>query len=235
MDDEVNRKESMGVLSWLNRSAAYRLSWPTQITLARILLIAPFVVFMLNMHDPEFTDVQQNYWRLAAVGVFFLMAISDAVDGYWARHRQQITKLGTFLDPMADKLLITCASLLLVSKRGHVDGFPLPMTVVVLIIGKDVLITLGFLVMYLITSHVHIVPVMAGKLSTALQLTMVTAVLVGPDLVAVIPGYREFVHALWWSAAAVAVVAALVYIRNGSRYIEDYERTHGPQSGASGT
>ena len=108
------------------------------------------------------------------------------------------------------------------------------MTVVVLIIGKDVLITIGFLVMYLITSRVHIVPVLAGKLSTALQLTMVIAVLVGPDLVGVIPGYRGFVHVLWWSAAAAAVVAALVYIRNGSRYIEDYERTQGQRPGTPG-
>jgi phosphatidylglycerophosphate synthase len=162
------------------------------------------------------------------------MAVSDALDGYWARHRKQITKLGSFLDPLADKLLITCASLLLVSDRGHVEGFGLPMTVVVLIIGKDVLITIGFLVMYLITSHVHIVPVFAGKLATALQLTMVTAVLIGPDLVEVIPGYRGFVHVLWWSAAAAAVVAALVYIRNGSRYIEDYERTQGQRPGTPG-
>jgi membrane-bound metal-dependent hydrolase YbcI (DUF457 family) len=79
------------------------------------------------------------------------------------------------------------------------------------------------------------VPVFAGKLSTALQLSMVVAVLIAPDVVPVIPGYREFVHVLWWAAAAAAVVAALVYTRNGSRYIEGYERTHGPHSGASGT
>jgi phosphatidylglycerophosphate synthase len=106
--------------------------------------------------------------------------------------------------------------------------------VVVLIIGKDVLITIGFLVMYLITSHAHIVPVFAGKLATALQLTMVIAVLIAPDLAGVIPGYRGFVHVLWWSAAAAAVVAALVYIRNGSRYIEEYERTHGHRPGPPG-
>jgi CDP-diacylglycerol--glycerol-3-phosphate 3-phosphatidyltransferase/cardiolipin synthase len=231
MDENTDRKEWVGVLGWLHRNSEFRLSWPTRITLARILLIAPFVVCMLNMHDPEFTALEQNYWRLAAVGIFFVMAISDAIDGYWARHRKQITKLGSFLDPMADKLLITCASLLLVSDRGHVEGFPLPMTVVVLIIGKDVLITLGFLVMYLITARVHIVPVFAGKLSTALQLSMVTAVLVGPDLVPWIPGYRGFVHVLWWSSAAAAVIATFVYIRNGSRYIEDYERTQGQRPG----
>ncbi len=221
------------MLSWLNRSTAYRLSWPTRITLGRILLIAPFIVCMLSMDDPQFTVSEQRLLRHVAIGLFFLMAISDAVDGYWARHRRQITRLGAFLDPLADKLLITSASLLLGSQKGHVEGFLLPMTVVVLIIGKDVLITIGFLVMYLITSHAHIVPVFAGKLSTALQLSMVVAVLIAPDVVQVIPGYRVFVQVLWWAAAAAAVAAALVYTRNGSRYIEDYERTHGPHSGAS--
>lgn len=235
MDENAQRKESVGVPSWLNRSREFRLSWPTRITLVRIFLIVPFVVCMLDTHDPQFSPARQDLLRHVAIGLFFLMAISDAVDGYWARHRRQVTKLGSFLDPLADKLLMTCASLLLGSQRGHVEGFLLPMTVVVLIIGKDVLITIGFLVMYLITSHVHIVPVMAGKLSTALQLSMVIAVLIGPDLVGVIPGYRWFVQVLWWSAAAAAVVAALVYIRNGSRYIEDYERTQSQRPGTPGT
>jgi cardiolipin synthase len=219
--DHADGKEWVGVLRWLRRSNGFRLSWPTRITLVRILLIIPFVDCMLSMHDPQLTESKQNLLRYTAIGLFFVMSISDAVDGYWARHRKQITKLGAFLDPLADKLLITSASLLLVSQRGHVEGFLLPMTVVVLIIGKDVLITIGFLVMYLITSRLHIVPVFTGKLATALQLS----------LVGVIPGYRAFVHMLWWSAAAAAVVAALVYIRNGSRYIEEYERTQGQRPG----
>jgi cardiolipin synthase (CMP-forming) len=227
VDQNTDEKELTGVLRWLNRGDAFRLSWPTRITLARIFLIAPFIVCMLNLHDPDYSAWQQNGWRLAAIGIFFVMALSDGVDGYLARRRKQVTKLGAFLDPLADKLLITCASLLLVSQRAHIEGFLLPMTVVVLIIGKDVLVTLGFLVMYLITSHVHIVPVFSGKLSTALQLSMVIAVLVAPDLAPVIPGYRGLVHVLWWSAAAAAVLAAVVYIRNGSRYIEDYERAQG--------
>lgn len=227
VDENADRKERTGAMSWIRGRGRLRLSWPTRITLVRIFLIIPFVDCMLSMHDPSLTEAGQEFLRHVAIVLFFLMAISDAVDGYWARHRHQVTKLGTFLDPLADKLLITCASLLLVSEKGHVHGFLLPMTVVVLIIGKDVLITIGFLVMYLITSHVHIVPVFAGKAATALQLTMVTAVLVGPDLVGVIPGYHIFVEVLWWAAAAMAVVAAVVYIRNGSRYIEEYERTHG--------
>ncbi len=235
MDADGNAKESVGVLGWLNRRAAYRLSWPTRITLVRIFLIIPFVVCMLDTHDPQFGPAGQDFLRHVAIVLFFLMAISDAVDGYWARHRKQITRLGSFLDPLADKLLMTSASLLLGSQRGHVEGFLLPLTVVVLIIGKDVLITIGFLVTYLITSRVHIVPVWVGKLSTGLQLSMVVAVLIAPEAVQVIPGYRIFVQVLWWAAAAAAVAAALVYTRNGSRYIEHYERTQGPYSGTSGT
>jgi hypothetical protein len=74
------------------------------------------------------------------------MAVSDGVDGYLARTRKQITRLGSFLDPLADKLLITCACLLLASARAHVKEFMLPTTVVVFILGKDLLILTGFYV-----------------------------------------------------------------------------------------
>lgn len=225
MDYELEKKDLRRLFRRFRRQEGLRLSWPTRITLLRILLIAPFIGCMLNTHDPRFSESTQELLRYIAVGLFFLMAISDMLDGYWARHRKQITKLGTFLDPLADKLLITSASLLLVSERGHVEGWQLPVMVVVLIIGKDILITLGFLVVYLITSQIHIVPVWTGKLATALQSMMVTAVLIAPELAAVVPGYRWFVRVLWWSAAGVAVLAALIYIRDGSRYIEHYERT----------
>ena len=218
--------------SLYRRGSSFKLSWPTRITLVRILLIVPFIGCMLNTHDPDLSRTSQNLLRYAGVVIFVSMAISDALDGYLARHHHQITRLGAFLDPLADKLLITSASLLLVSQGGHVDGFRLPITVVVLIIGKDILITIGFLILYLITSQTHIAPVFAGKLATALQLIMVACVLVAPELALVIPGYRWFVRVLWWSAAGMAVLAAMIYIRNGSRYIEQYERAQaaGPRN-----
>ncbi len=230
MECDLQNRGQRHLLGRFRRADTSRLSWPTRITIMRILLIAPFVGCMLNTHDPQFSEETRILLRRVAVVLFFLMAVSDALDGYWARRRGQITKLGTFLDPLADKLLITSASLLLVSERGHVDGWPLPTMVVVLIIGKDLLITLGFLVVYLITSQVRIVPVYAGKLATALQLSMVIAVLVAPELDRVIPGYRGFVRVLSWAAGAAAVLAALIYIRNGARYIEQYERTQAASS-----
>jgi cardiolipin synthase len=153
------------------------------------------------------------------------MAISDGIDGYLARRIKQITKLGAFLDPIADKLLMTCACLLLASQRGHVEEFLLPPTVVVLIIGKDLFLFIGFTIVYLITSRIHIAPVFIGKLATTLQLSMVAGILIAPEVSGVLPGWIWFLRVLWWSAASTAILTTLIYIRNGSRYIERYEQS----------
>ncbi len=214
--------------SWfrfVHRAPGLRLSWPTRITLLRILLIVPFVSCMLNINDTSLSETTRTLLRYGAVAIYVVMAVSDGLDGYLARRLKQTTKLGAFLDPLADKLLITSACLLLVSQRGHVDRFLLPPTVVVLIIGKDLFLVIGFLVVYLITSQIHIAPVFLGKLATALQLVMVALVLLAPEIATVVPHYQIFLSILWWSAAGTAILATLVYIRNGSRYIEAFERT----------
>jgi len=198
-----------------------KLSQPNQITIVRILLIVPFIICMLKINQPD----TGRLMRYSALAVFMVMCVSDVLDGYLARIKKQATRLGSFLDPMADKLLITCACVLLASSKTAVDGFILPPTVVVLIIGKDVLLLLGFIIVYLITSRVRIVPVFAGKLATFLQLSMVTAVLIAPELCAFTGLWFYFMKLLWWSAAAAAVLAGFVYIRSGIRYIEEFEET----------
>jgi CDP-diacylglycerol--glycerol-3-phosphate 3-phosphatidyltransferase len=229
-DGNMGESGSFKRLRWLRRPGKIRLSWATRITLGRIFLIVPFVVFMLNINDPELSPVAQNAFRYAAAAIYFFMAVSDAFDGYLARRRGEVTMLGAFLDPLADKLLITSACLLLVSERAHVQEFLLPPTVVVLIVGKDLFLVIGFAIVYFITSRVHIAPVFLGKLATALQLVMVGGVLLAPEIARVVPGWLWVLRVLWWSAAATAILTTLVYIRNGSRYIEQYEQT---QAGAT--
>jgi len=202
-----------------------KLNWATRITILRILLIVPFVSCMLHVNDPDQSLSRQAWARYTAIDLYLAMAVSDGVDGYLARSRGQITRLGTFLDPLADKLLITSACLLLASRQTQVPGFLIPATVVVLIIAKDVLLLIGFVIVYLATSQVRIQPVLVGKSATALQLIMVAAVLVSPEASRWIPGWIWVLKVLWWSAAVGAVLATLVYIRNGSRYIESYEPT----------
>jgi cardiolipin synthase len=205
-----------------------KLNWANRFTILRILLIAPFVSCMLQINDPALDGHIRHLIRYSAVAIFFLMAISDGIDGYLARKNGQSTKLGSFLDPTADKLLITSACLLLASRHAGVEGFILPSTVVVLIIGKDVLIFIGFLIVYFLTGKVRIVPAFAGKASTALQLAMVPAILIAPEVSAVLPDWVYFVQVLWWSAAAAAVLATLVYIRTGSKFIEQFEQNSNP-------
>ncbi len=201
------------------------LNWANRITIIRILLVVPFTVLMLKINEPALDKGVQDITRYMATVIFLFMAGSDGLDGYIARRKGRITKLGTFLDPTADKLLVTCACLLLASNRAGVDGFLLPPTVVVLIIGKEVILLLGFLTIYFMTFKVHIVPVLAGKASTALQLSMVSAVLLSPEISQIIPGWIWLLRFLWWTAAGCAVLATLVYIRNGIRYIERYSQT----------
>jgi CDP-diacylglycerol--glycerol-3-phosphate 3-phosphatidyltransferase len=196
------------------------LNWANRLTILRILLIVPFVSCMLKINQPELGDAM----RYIAIAVYLFMAISDGIDGYLARTKKLATRLGAFLDPVADKLLITCACLLLVSQRGRVDGFLLPTTVVVLIIGKDLFLLIGFLVVYFITSRVFIAPAMIGKFANTLQLSMVAGILIGPEVSGFLPWWIWFLRVLWWSAAGTAIIATLIYIRMGSQYIERYEQ-----------
>jgi len=201
------------------------LTWANRITILRILLIAPFISCMLNINDPGFTSHTRFLIRWSAVAIFILMALSDGLDGLLARRNGQITRLGEFLDPTADKLLITSACLLLATKHSGVDGFLLPPTVVVFIIGKDIFLFIGFLIVFFLTGKLRIVPALAGKVSTALQLIMVAAILIAPEVVSVFSGWAYFVQFLWWAAAIAAFVATLVYIRLGAKFIEQYEQT----------
>ena len=201
-----------------------KLNWANRITILRILLLVPFVSCMLKINDPALEAVGRQAMRYVSIVIFLIMAASDVLDGYLARKTGQITRLGAFLDPMADKLLITCACLLLASQRAGIDGFRLPSTVVVLIIGKDIFLLLGFLVVYFTTFQVRVIPARIGKIATTLQLSMVAGILIAPELSGFVPGWIWVLRVLWWSAAGTAILATLIYIRKGNRYIEEHEQ-----------
>jgi CDP-diacylglycerol--glycerol-3-phosphate 3-phosphatidyltransferase len=179
---------------------------------------------MLKINDTSLSESMRNVMRYAATFIFLIMAVSDAIDGFFARRKKQVTQLGGFLDPTADKLLIISACLLLASQHSHVDGFLLPPTVVVLIIGKDLFLLIGFVIIYFLTSQFLIAPALIGKIATTLQLSMVTGILIAPEVSAFLPGWIWFLRVLWWSAAVTAILTTLIYIRNGIRYIEQHEQ-----------
>ncbi len=202
-----------------------KLGWANRVTIIRILLIVPFVICMLKINDAALSQTMRDTMRYVSILIFLIMTGSDALDGYLARRSSQVTRLGSFLDPMADKLLMTCACLLLVSQRGGVEGFLLPPTVVVLIIGKDMFLLIGFVIVYFITFQVRIIPADIGKVATILQSSMVVGILIAPEVSGFVPGWIWFLRVLWWSAAGTAIMGTLIYIRKGSRYIEEHEHS----------
>ncbi|MBW8016970.1 MAG: CDP-alcohol phosphatidyltransferase family protein [Planctomycetes bacterium] len=190
-----------------------------EITILRLILIGPFIICMLNTGN----EVYGDHYRYAAFAIFLIMCISDYLDGYFARIRNEVSPLGTFLDPLADKLLMLTSCILLASEKTAVSGFRLPPTVIVLIIGKDLLLLMGFVIVYLNIYKVYIVPVHAGKSSTFVQLFMVAAILLAPEISQVLPFWIYLLRFLWWSVAGMAILATFVYIRAGICYIEEFE------------
>ena len=83
----------------------YFMTWATRITILRLILVPVFVAFVITYGS----DPHEEIWRYAALLVFSIAAISDAVDGYLARHWNQSSALGALLDPVADKLLLLAA------------------------------------------------------------------------------------------------------------------------------
>jgi len=198
--------------------AKLRLGWPNRITIARLLLIWPFALCLLYLNEPDY-----EWLRRVAVGVFALMAFSDALDGYLARRLRDESPLGRFLDPMADKLLITVAVLMLCVKGIHdiSDATPgsvmrLPGWVAVIAVGKDVVVSIGFTTVYFATGRVFIKSRFLGKSCTVVQLFLVLSMLLWPDLPVWLSGLPKV---LWYVATALAVAATFDYVRLGTAYV----------------
>ena len=100
----------------------------------------------------------------------------------------------------------------------------LPDVVVVIIIAKDLYTTLGFLIVYFVTNKIKITPDTAGKLSTLLQLSMVLAILISPDIMRIFSAFQYFVRVLWWTATASAILTVIQYTRQGSRFMAEQEQ-----------
>ncbi len=193
-----------------------KISWPNRLTLSRILLVGPFVLMLLHLQDPAW----QGYARWAALGIFALMAVSDALDGYLARRLHEESAVGRFLDPLADKLLILTSVVILAREDTSVPGMRLPDIVAIIVVSKDVIIVIGFCLIYFITSRSYIDPRRPGKWCTTLQLAMVISVLLSPNL----PGHvRLLPQVLWWAASIMAVVTVIFYIRLGQQFIGQHE------------
>lgn len=136
-----------------------RLTIPNMITIMRFVLVPAVVLAML-----------QERWDWAFAG-FLVAGISDGVDGFIARHFNQFSRLGAYLDPMADKLLLVSVFVVL--------GFSgeLPLWLVVTMVSRDALIVCAVLLSTVMAHPVEMKPLLVSKANTAIQIVLAAVVL----------------------------------------------------------
>ena len=132
-----------------------------RITILRIILIPVFIITLLESLYP---------WPVV---IFTFTVITDALDGFVARYRKQITPLGSFLDPMADKLLMFSSYLLCAYLKI------IPSWIFIVILSRDMLIVMGWAIIYFITNSTEIKPRFMGKLTAIIQMFTMWIILLG--------------------------------------------------------
>ena len=187
------------------------LSLPNLLTLSRILAV-PILVFLLWRPAP--LDYAITFVLYCVVG------LTDYFDGYLARAKGQISRLGQFLDPIADKIMIAAVLMMLISSR---KSNPVPE-----IAGLNIIAGLVILLREIIVSGLReylaglqvSVPVSAlAKWKTTAQLVALGALILGgalPDM----PWVHDFGIACLWIAAALTLISGYDYLRTGLRHMD---------------
>jgi cardiolipin synthase len=150
---------------------------PNLITAIRIILGPIFIIYLINDH------------YLSALFVFAVCGVSDGVDGLVARIFNQKSTLGAYLDPIADKLILVSAFVVL-SFKGLI-----PSWLTVTVISRDVMISLGVVVLFMNRKEVSINPSIISKLNTCFQFVTVIGVL-AKDLLSILPQVYSYLFML---------------------------------------
>jgi cardiolipin synthase len=177
------------------------LNLPNSITLLRLVSI------------PIFLALLSSELYLAALAVFVLGGLTDAVDGAVARLTRQQTSLGAHLDPVADKLLVMSSFVML----GLADA--LPPWLVALVVSRDIIILVGFVAVSLLTSErPELRPTRISKVNTVAQLVTIGVVL------AALGAPRRFppaiIDALIGATALLTVLSGLQYLYVGLVWLQ---------------
>jgi cardiolipin synthase len=177
------------------------LTIPNVLTLLRLVAIPVFLILLADF----------QYWQ--ALAVFVAAGITDALDGAIARLTHTKTTLGAYLDPAADKLLLMSAFVAL----AILQEVPRWLTIVVL--SRDVIQVSGYFLLFTMTSHaMEVRPSIAGKVSTFLQITAVTVVLLARVYPGAIPQAAE--TTLFLTTGLVTAVAGLQYMVRGLLWLQ---------------
>ncbi len=188
------------------------MTWATRITIFRIVLIPVFVWLMVEYGDAAAAGHAEDGWRYWAIAVFILASLSDALDGYLARHWNQRSNLGALLDPIADKLLL----LAVLVTFGILPPRYFPLWFTVIILSRDAILLLGYFVLRHFRHAIEIKPHWSGKLSTFLVFLAIGAVLLQS---------RAWTLGLCAGGAFFAVISTAVYVQRGLELLREAGHT----------
>ncbi|ABC76530.1 CDP-alcohol phosphatidyltransferase family protein [Syntrophus aciditrophicus] len=172
---------------------------PNILTLLRIVLTPAVVIFLM----------EGSYFK--ALIVFSISGLTDGLDGFLARVLKQQTKLGAYLDPIADKALLT-SSFLTLAIMGIIPGW-----LTVIVISRDCIILLGIAILSIMSISFEIRPAFISKVTTMLQLMTVLTVLVLQGLGNAMD--YNWMHLLYWVTALFTILSGLGYLVRGIRLI----------------
>lgn len=168
---------------------------PNLLTFARLVAL-PFLVDAILDGD-----------HMQAFAIFFAMAVSDFVDGYLARHFGMASPLGALLDPIADKLFLV-STFIVFALRSTPTNIHIPLWLVLLTVGRDVLIVAVALVMALGLGIKSFPPTFLGKANTFAEISTVVAILM--NNIGRMPA---------WVADACFTATLLLTIASGVHYV----------------
>jgi cardiolipin synthase len=184
---------------------------PNALTLLRIALVPVFAIAFVLPGTPA---------RLIAFFVFCLAGISDALDGLAARKLQASSDFGRMLDPIADKILVGVALMMLVAE-GTVNEFNLTrglasllkLVPALIILTREILVS--GLREFLAGADVSVPVTFFSKIKTTIQMVAIGAMILGPIADKLIPGAMAIAYVLLWIAAALTVYTGAIYLRAG--------------------
>jgi len=177
-------------------------SLPMVLTWARIAMI-PFVVGVYYFPDAWIPPHAKN---VLACTLFTVAAITDGFDGYFARRFGQTSRLGAFLDPVADKLMV-CAALVVLLELTRVDAL-----VALIIIGREITVSALREWMAQIGAGQNVAVNAVGKFKTILQMVAIPVLLFNDPLFGIIP-VRRIGDVLIYLAALLTIYSMLLYLR----------------------
>ncbi|MFA6780915.1 MAG: CDP-diacylglycerol--glycerol-3-phosphate 3-phosphatidyltransferase [Bacilli bacterium] len=193
---------------------------PTKITISRIvivvaMLIALFVLSLLNISVPMLGSSGINLVYFMATIVFIIASATDWFDGYLARRNNQITDLGKFLDPIADKLLIDGLLIFLIVAPHYASGnLTFSLWCAIILIARDLIV--DALRLIAVTKNKVIAANIFGKAKTVLQMVAIVAILLNgwpfSYFDSGFPNGLKIAEILVYLATAVSLLSGVIYV-----------------------